>query len=105
MTGTADWNGINSEPIFFSIEPKKLVIPTIEDEIYQDGSVIKKIVNNYIESYMQTLGTNVGLVYEDNNLYLQATNVHTGGYYVNIALTNTRNYRWENNTYNAIRLE
>ena len=105
VTGTADWNGINSEPIFFSIEPKKLVIPTIEDEIYQDGSVIKKIVNNYIESYMQTLGTNVGLVYEDNNLYLQATNVHTGGYYVNIALTNTRNYRWENNTYNAIRLE
>ena len=105
VTGTVDWNGINSEPIFFSIEPKKLVIPTIEDEIYQDGSVIKEIVNNYIESCMQTLGTNVGLVYEDNNLYLQATNVHTGGYYVNIALTNTRNYRWENNTYNAIRLE
>lgn len=105
VAGTADWNGISSEPVFFTIEPKKLYIPTIEDQTYQDGSVIKRVVNNYLASYMQTLGSNVELVYENTDLYLQATNVHAGGYYVNIALTDTRNYRWEDNTYNAIRLE
>lgn len=105
VVGTADWNGLDSGAIYFTIQQKKLTIPTIEDETYQDGSVIKKLVNDYLPDYMQTLGSNVELVYDAGNLYLQASNVHQSGYYVNIALTDSKNYIWNDDSSNAIRLE
>lgn len=105
VAGTADWNGISYEPIYFTILPKSLPIPTIENATYQDGTSIKMIVKNYQSSYMQTLGNNVELIFEENNLYLQASYVRLGGYYVNISLLDTNNYKWENDSINAIRLE
>lgn len=104
VTGTADWNGITSDPIYFTIERKALETPNIENVQYQHGAIIKQIVNNFNLNYMTALGSNVELVYENEKLYLQATNVYSGGYFVNIALKDTANYEWNNGSNSTIRL-
>lgn len=104
VQGTADWNGIEYEPIYFTIQAKTLTIPTIENAVYNDGAVIKQQVNNFDFDNMMALGSNVELVYEGDALYLQARDVYLGDYYVNIALKDSRNYKWSDNSTNAIRL-
>ena len=104
VQGTADWNGIEYEPIYFTIQAKTLTIPTIESAEYNDGVVIKQQVNSFDYNNMEVLGSNVELVYEEGSLYLQARDVYLGDYYVNIALKDSQNFKWSNDTTMAIRL-
>lgn len=104
VDGTADWNGIEYEPVYFTIQAKILTMPTIENAVYNDGTIIKQQVSNFEYNFMEVLGSNVELVYEDEALYLQASDVYSGDYYVNIALRDTQNYKWNNDTTSAIRL-
>lgn len=104
VEGTADWNGIEYEPVYFTIQAETLTMPTIENAIYNDGAVIKQQVYGFDYNDMVVLGSNVELVYEGDALYLQARDVYLSDYYVNIALRDSRNYKWNDDSTNAIRL-
>lgn len=103
IQASSDYAEARSERVYFTVLPKTLAVPTLENGTYAHGADVERPLSGFDAATMRITENNIGLRIEENTYYIFAQNA--GTYYLRIVLTDGRNYRWEDGTANEQSLQ
>ena len=103
IQASSDYAEARSERVYFTVLPKTLAVPTLENGTYAHGADVERPLSGFDAATMRITEDNIGVRVEESTYYIFAQNA--GTYYLRIVLTDGRNYRWEDGTANEQSLQ